>query len=169
MSCVVGIVSDGKVYMGSDSAGVNSAGELQLRRDPKVFINGQYLIGVSGNFRAMQAVRFAYLPEKTLVSESTDTFQWMVDFFLPAIRKLNLPDCEMLVGFRGRLFHLYGTEQVSEEIADYEACGSGAQVARGSLFTSERESDPPERIMLALESAERFCSGVRSPFRLLSL
>ena len=41
---------------------------------------------------------------------------------------------ELLIGFRGRLFHTYGARQVSEEIADYEACGCGAQVARGAYL-----------------------------------
>jgi len=99
----------------------------------------------------------------------------MTRLFLPDLRDIlrteNFPEDEsfdLLVGFRGRLFHVYGTSQVSEEIADYEACGSGAQVARGSLFSS-KFTDPARKITEALQAAERFCSGVRAPFTVLSI
>jgi ATP-dependent protease HslVU (ClpYQ) peptidase subunit len=169
MTCIVGVVSDGKVYIGGDSAGVNAEGHLQLRKDPKVFKNGEYLIGVSGSWRAMQALKSAKFEDLTRIA-NLDPFFYMVEWFLPAIRKLNLPEenLEMLVGFRGRLFHIYGTSQVSEEIADFEACGSGAQVARGALhITPSYGAGSMLRIHKALEAAERFCSGVRGPFTIL--
>jgi ATP-dependent protease HslVU (ClpYQ) peptidase subunit len=96
----------------------------------------------------------------------------MVTSFMPALRE-TLRDCsedfEALVGLRGRLFHLYGTGQVSEEILDYDACGSGAQVARGALFAQQSTMPARERVKGALEAAERFCSGVRSPFTILEI
>jgi len=172
VTCIAAIASNGKVTMGADSAGVNSDGHLQLRKDSKVFKNGEYLIGCAGSWRAMQAIRFADLPEKGAMPEPA--LYHMVKDFLPALRKINLPedkDFELLVGFRGRLFHVYNTSQVSEEIADYEACGSGAQVARGSLYSTDREPhvSPEVRIKLALQAAERFCSGVRGPFNILEV
>jgi hypothetical protein len=97
----------------------------------------------------------------------------MLKVFLPAIRKWDLPETgfEALVGFRGRLFHLYGTNQITEELAGYDACGSGAQVARGSLFSTDHEPhvSPKTRITLALKAAERFTSSVRAPFNILEL
>lgn len=176
MSCIAGIVSDGKVWIGGDSAGVNSHEHLQLRKDSKVFKrNEEYLIGVSGSWRANQVLKVAGLPNAPILDydqKPLDPFLWMIQMFLPAIRKMDMPeDFELLVGFRGRLFHVYGTSQVSEEIAGYEACGSGAQVARGSLYSTDREPhvSPEVRIKLALQAAERFCSGVRGPFNILEL
>ena len=86
----------------------------------------------------MQAIRFTNLPEykSGFIASNLppmEPFEWMVRAFVPALSFLHLPEdknFELLVGFRGRLFHVYGTSQVSEEIVDYEACGSGAQVAR---------------------------------------
>jgi ATP-dependent protease HslVU (ClpYQ) peptidase subunit len=169
MSCIVGICQNGKVYMGADSAGVcPKTGALQLRKDPKVFKNGEYLIGVAGSWPVAQELRYAKLP----VDDPADAFEYMTQVFLCELRlilsKLPKEDYELLVGFRGRLFHLYGSEQVSEEIADYEACGSGAQVARGALYAWENLVMPTEeRIEGALRAAERFCSGVRGPFTIL--
>jgi ATP-dependent protease HslVU (ClpYQ) peptidase subunit len=169
LTCIAGVVSNGKVYIGADSAGVGPNEELQLRKDSKVFRNGEYLVGVSGSWRANQILKYAKLDPGPI--KEVNPFKHLVTSFLPGIRTMDLPEnFELLVGFRGRLFHVYGLSQVSEEIADYEACGSGSQVARGSLYTSARTAlTPAARIMYALEAAERFCSGVRSPFNLLEI
>lgn len=171
MTCIAGVVSNGKVWIGGDSAGVNSDGHLQLRRDSKVFQNGEYLIGVSGSWRVNQILRFSPLPAFVA---GYDPFQLMAQDFMLSLKKrlLDCPelDFDLLVGFRGRLFHIYGTSQVSEEIAGYEACGSGAQVARGAMFACEDIGAPAVNLVrIGLEAAERFCSGVRGPFTILSI
>lgn len=176
MTCIAGVVSNGKVWIGGDSAGVNDAGDLQLRKDPKVFKNGEYLIGVSGSWRVNQAIKFYKMEH--ILPEGGDAFKHMVKVFLPTIQYLARDvekDFELLVGFRGRLFHIYGLSQVSEEMADYAACGSGAQVARGALFSSFESEEfsgansPEDRLTTALRAAERFCSGVRGPFVIESI
>jgi ATP-dependent protease HslVU (ClpYQ) peptidase subunit len=178
LTCIAGVVHNGKVTIGGDSAGVcPKTGALQLRKDSKVFKNGEYLIGVAGSWRVMQVIRFANLPgyrHGHMASNlpPMEPFEWTVRMFLPTLRKMNLPetDFELLVGFRGHLFHIYGTEQVSEEIASYEACGSGAQVARGALHVArDQYSSALGQVKVALDAAERFCSGVRGPFTILSI
>jgi ATP-dependent protease HslVU (ClpYQ) peptidase subunit len=171
MTCIAGVVSNGKVYIGGDSAGVNADGHLQLRKDSKVFKNGEYLIGVSGSWKINQVLKYTKLEDSD--NSIHDPHQFMVTHFLPQLWAMRMPedkDFELLVGFRGRLFHIYGLSQVSEEIADYEACGSGAQVARGCLFGQWNVFQTPHsRIESALLAAERFCSGVRGPFNILSI
>jgi len=175
LTCIAGVSENGKVVIGGDSAGVNSDGHLQLRKDSKVFRTGDYLMGVAGSWKLGQNLRFT---EFTSPPENLDPFNFAVTIFMDelraVVRKTDLPedkDFELLVGFRGRLFHVYGTSQVSEEIAGYEACGSGAQVARGSLYSTDHEPhvSPEVRIKLALQAAERFCSGVRGPFTILDI
>jgi ATP-dependent protease HslVU (ClpYQ) peptidase subunit len=174
MTCVAGIVHDGKVTIGGDSAGVCPVdGKLQLRKDPKVFRNGEYLIGVSGSWQVNHILRFTRLPDGNAVS-SVEPFMHMVKAFLPAVKEA-VQGCtdefELLVGFHGRLFHVYNTGQVSEEQAPYEAIGSGDQVARGALhalaLVSYEIFSERERIEAALTAAERFCSDVRGPFTII--
>jgi ATP-dependent protease HslVU (ClpYQ) peptidase subunit len=173
MTCIAAVIHDGKVIMGGDSARVNDREELQLRKDSKVFKVGEYLIGVSGSWRVMQIIRYARLPWWGPYY-SGDEYSWMHNNFLSCIKQLlKENDCtdtfEMLIGFRGRLFHLYGTEQVSEEIAAYEACGSGAQVARGAMQALAMHGKVWDKsvVLAALNAAERFCSSVRGPFTIL--
>jgi hypothetical protein len=173
MTCIAGIAQDGKVWIGSDSAGVNDRNELQLRADAKIFRFGQMLIGSSGSWRATQRIKYSSPDILETISKERDAHEYMVNSFLPALQKMDIEheDFELLVGFHGRLFHVYGLRQVSEEIASYECCGSGSQVARGALFATEGEPhiSPPVRIKLALQAAERFNSGVRGPFVIMEL
>ena len=43
MTCIVGIATAGKVFMGGDSAGVGGY-DLTLQANPKVFVNDGYLM-----------------------------------------------------------------------------------------------------------------------------
>ncbi len=172
MTIIVGVL-DGKggVVMGGDSAGVNAEQDLQLRKDEKVFVNGPFAIGVCGSWRVNQALRFASLPR---YDNGCDPFEFMVKAFVPFLRDLLSREQEdkdkkpeFLVSFAGRLFHVYGNLQVSEELVSFEACGCAAQVARGALYAIDHyslERSAENRVSAALKAAQRFSSGVREPF-----
>jgi hypothetical protein len=53
MTCIVGIVENGKVYMGGDAAGVNGY-SVRVRKDPKLFKVGEFLFGYTSSFRMGQ-------------------------------------------------------------------------------------------------------------------
>lgn len=171
MTVIAGVVSGGKVYIGGDSAGVNSNGDLQIRKDPKVFIRGEFLVGVAGSWRAVQQIRYEIdFPKCSSGDEHYMTYGMLLPAIRKGIRLSDDEDFETMIGFRGRLFHTYGTRQVSEEIADYEACGCGAQVARGAMYAGYPHMIRPQSLLTsALEAAERFCSGVRAPFTILEI
>jgi hypothetical protein len=50
MTCIVGLVDGGRVWLGGDSAGV-SGWDLTVRADRKVFRNGPYVMGFTTSFR----------------------------------------------------------------------------------------------------------------------
>ena len=57
MTCIVGIVDDGRVVIGSDSlASMDDWGRERL--DKKIFSNGEYVIGVCGSYRAAQILKY---------------------------------------------------------------------------------------------------------------
>ena len=175
MTAIVGFVDKGKVTMGADSAGVGPDGALQLRKDPKVFIRDGFLIGVCGTWRTIQELHYGKLFPIALPGLNRD--EWMVTTFLPWVRATvpaeDLEASEILVGFQGNLYHIYGDRQVAKEIAPYDACGSGAQIARGALYaiqTSELNYNTPQRkVRIALEAAARYNSGVHPPFTILEI
>ncbi|WP_245320978.1 hypothetical protein [Bradyrhizobium sp. NAS96.2] len=52
MTCIVGLVDKGQVFIGGDSAGVNAERlALVVRNDRKVFRNGDFVMGFTSSFR----------------------------------------------------------------------------------------------------------------------
>lgn len=180
MTAIVGLIHNGDVYMGADSAGSNDS-YISSRRHPKIFRNGDYIIGYTSSFRMGQLLQHSFkAPEPPRMDDTLVGF--MATVFVDAIR-----DCfkeggwseiekgrelggTFMVGVSGHLFKIEGNFQVDEEDSEYSACGSGAYYALGSLHsTSRRGIGPTSRLELALDAAEHFCPQVRSPFHYLVL
>lgn len=178
MTCVAGLVHEGSVYMGADSAGVGGY-DLTVRADQKVFINDGFLIGFTSSFRMGQLLRYSFKPPKYRPEEK-DLYEFMVTDFVDAVRaclkaggyaqidKGEESGGHFLVGYLGRLFSVQGDYQVGESVNAYNACGCGESFALGSLFATVGET-PSERILIALRAAEEFSAGVRGPFHVLRI
>lgn len=187
MTCVVGYVApDRSVSIGADSAGVAGL-DLRIRRDPKVFHAGPFLIGYTTSFRMGQLLRFA-LPMDELedraarVANAEDAgFRFMATHFVNAIRKVfkdggfarkeNEEESggNFLVGFRGRLFEIFGDYQIALPTEPYSAAGCGADFALGAMAASNYDNLGALGIVNeALRVAEQFSAGVRGPFIVLS-
>lgn len=172
MTCIVGIVHEGRVIMGGDSAAIYDS-ELTIRRDPKVIFVEGVIIGYTSSFRMGQLLAHTFHPPKR--HADTDLFAYMVTDFVNAVREClkaggyaeRHNEAEkagtFLVGIEGRLFKIESDYQVGESADGYDACGCGWQIARGALFAT-MDMDPEKRIGIALKAAERFSAGVRGPF-----
>ena len=173
MTCIVGLVGeDGKVYIGGDSAGVGGY-SLTVRKDCKVFRNGEFVIGGTTSFRMLQLLRHAFMPP--VYDPATDLEKYMTTTFVDAVREcfklggylLKSSEREsgghFLVGFRGRLFQIEDDFQVGEALSGYDAVGCGSDIALGVLYATP-DVRPRKRIELALRGAEEHNAGVRGPF-----
>ena len=175
MTCIVGLVNDGVVWIGGDSlAGDTSTYVVSSRKDPKVFIHGgEFLIGYTSSFRMGQIIRYHFIPPKIVVS---DLYWYMVTKFVKELRVKLLEEGfstkennrelggEFLVGIRGRLFGIHSDFQVSEAREGYTAVGSGYQLALGSLHNKGVLLSPRRRVLSALRAAEAHSAYVRRPF-----
>jgi len=180
MTCIVGIVKDGNVYIGGDSAGVSSDYDRHLRKDKKVFRNGPFVMGFTSSFRMGQLLQYKLnVPRR---AEYIDIMDFMVNSFVDAVR-FCLKDGgystisantetggTFLVGYQGRLFQIQGDFQVAETISGYDAVGCGQSYALGSLFTTvESGWSPEDRITVALLAASHHSAGVCEPFLIETL
>lgn len=183
MTCIVGMLKNGKVVIGADSAGVSGL-DITIRKDPKVFITGEFIIGCTSSFRMIELLQFS-LKVKERVDK--DIYEYMCTDFIDAVRKCfkaggyiqKQTDGDekggvFLVGYQGRLFKIHQDFQVGESELDYESVGCGEDYAKGSLYNTEPQRTTMEftvedRIYRALETAERFSGGVRAPFKILEL
>ena len=169
MTCIVGIAENGVVYLGGDSASSTPDGESFLPTRPKVFLLGEIVIGVSGSGRVNNLIRHKLSvppitaePEHYLAVDFVDALKAMLKEDGRKDDEL-MDDSFLLIGLRGRLFVVDSTFQVSEHRAGYDAIGSGAQVALGSLYNGVSES-PLTRLQIALYAAQQHNAFVRAPF-----
>jgi len=176
MTCIVGLVKNGRVYMGGDSAFV-SDWDMTILPNQKVFIRSGAVFGVAGNPRALNLLRYHMQIPPT---QEADLLSYMATSFLDAMRecfKSNgyaVKDNEfeyigsnILVGCAGKLFS-YDSNYYVSEVSDYTAIGSGAVAALGAMYATPKVS-PAKRVQIALEAAERLSIGVRGPFQIVSI
>lgn len=182
MTCIVGLVADDKVYIGGDSAGSNSW-QLTVRKEAKVFRNGDFLIGASGSFRMIQLLQYAFKPpvyEKPLEHNDDYLSCYMATSFIDAVREcfksggFAKKEAEQesggtfLVGFQGKLFCIQDDYHVGEALCKYSAIGDGEDVALGVLYATSG-FNPHDRVDVALRAAEYHCTSVSAPFTIESI
>jgi hypothetical protein len=174
VTCIVGLVSKGKVYIGGDSAGIDAGLGLSVRADRKVFVNGGIVMGFTTSFRMGNLLQ--HVLEVPRHNPEDDVHKYLVVDFVPAVRAClrdgGFSHIEhnvelggtFLLGYAGRLFMVEEDFQVGETVDGYAATGCGGDLALGSIGTSTGE--PRARIRKALEMAERHSGGVRGPFHI---
>jgi hypothetical protein len=183
MTCIVGLIDKGAVYMGADSCGADNDFAYQIRVDAKLFQRGPFLIGYTTSFRMGQLLRWK-LPH-IKIPEKMDVHEFMCTKFIDSVRTtLNKGGFskrveereeagQFIVGFQNRLFEVGSDYQVGECVRGYAACGTGRDLALGSLWTTGSPEylvgikPPMERLKLALSAAEAGNAAVRSPFLIL--
>lgn len=186
MTCVVGLIKSGKVYMGSDSAAVDEkGGHIFAQKSPKVFTVGQFGIAFVDSFRMGQILQYEWVPPRFTGSpKALDKF--MRTKFIDSVKDAfkgggygnfgpNVEDGDQggifLVAVRGtgRLFYVDDDFQVGENIIPYYAEGIGMDFALGSLHSTQNMRDPYKRMELALAAASQFSVGVCPPYHYIEL
>jgi len=175
MTCIVGLVDKGDVYIGGDSAGVAGL-SLSIRADEKVFGNGPFIMGFTSSFRMGQLLRYKFSPPAQTVHQND--MEYMVTSFIDACRHCfqnnGFGDKEatvggsFLVGYKGKLYTVESDYQVGIPATTFDAVGCGTDLALGAMYATENLS-PEERINIALSAASTFSAGVAPPFVILKL
>lgn len=175
MTCIAGLVAHGNVFMAADSAGVADL-SLTVRKDPKIYEVGEFLIGFTSSFRMGQLLGYAFEPPEH--KDGVEIHRYMVTSFVDKLRKTFIDGGysrnkegeeqagDFLVGYRGRLFRICSDYQVGENICGYDAVGCGHELALGSLYTTSDLGfavPPKTRLTYAMHAAEEFSAGVRGP------
>jgi len=176
MTCIVGFIDKqtNKVFMGADSAGV-AGFEIILRKDPKVFKNGEFLIGCTTSFRMIQLLRFSL---KAPIINDKDIFEYLCTDFIDAIRKCFVDGGFMqkskdgdeqggafLIAYKNRLFEIDSDYQVAESMNGILSCGCGSSYALGALLSIQNNDIPTnEKVLTALKAAAFYSAGVSEPF-----
>ena len=168
MSTVIGMVDNGKVWLGADSYATTSEGERRRMVAEKIFTNGPYIIGFIGSVRTGQVVKPEYFkPPEELYQFPDALLAQFKEKGCLAINSDNqcvLQESNFLIGTPdGRLHEILVDFQMNE-IEDFTAVGSGSAFALGSLFTTRNQKDPKKRIITALKAASEYDMSTGPPF-----
>jgi ATP-dependent protease HslVU (ClpYQ) peptidase subunit len=177
MTCVVGLVNKGTVYIGVDSAAVQGW-TRRTSRVAKVFRRGPFLIGYTTSFRMGQLLQHHL--DVPAQEAGQDDVAYLVTNFIEKARALfkekgftkveanTEKGGQFLVGYRGRLYTVESDFQVGEHEDGYDAIGSGADFALGAMAALPK-LPPRQRVGRALEIAAHFNMGVSGPFSIETL
>jgi len=169
MTCIIGLVENGEVYIGADGASSNGH-FIENARIEKVFRNGKYVIAYTSSFRMGQLLQYCISlpdpPEKV-------TLKFMVEEFIEIVRdefkKYGYSKVEsneetggtFIVGVNNSLFHVYNDYQVGHYQDGFTVDGSGRYFAVGAM-EALKDFDPEPRIARSIEIAGKFCTTVLS-------
>lgn len=173
MTCIVGLVDNGVVYIGGDSAGVSGL-SISVRTDEKIFTNGPFIMGFTTSFRMGQLLRYKLDPPKQTVN--CDDMKYMVTNFIDSVIKCFTDNGYgsknnggiFLVGYNSKLYTIDTDFQVGIPTLPYDAVGCGADLALGAMHAT-KDKKPKERIKAALQAAAAHNAGVIAPFIIVKL
>lgn len=173
MTAVVGLVADGKVWLGADSATTWDSTRLEITSNPKVFRVGPFLVGSAGSGRTQRILRHGWTPpkrgkaglEQYIATTVVDSIRRALFEGGAAEKQNNVEDAggDILLGYRGHLFRVDSDYTVDEAKAPYNAVGCGCHVVLGAMYAN-KAAPPKQRILTALRAAQEFNWGVRGPF-----
>jgi ATP-dependent protease HslVU (ClpYQ) peptidase subunit len=168
MSTVIGIVDDGKVWMGADSYATTTCGERRRIICEKMFINNRYLIGFIGSVRSGQVLRPEYFEVPENIYEFPDKmmeqFKRKGCLAVSSDTHMSTHESNFLIATpNGKLFEILLDFQINE-IKDFTAIGSGSPFALGSLYTTKDWGDHKRRIMTAFKVAAAYDMSTGPPY-----
>lgn len=182
MSCVVAIAEGNTVYMGADSAGTVMATLDQVScKTPKIYKEGEFLIGVVGSFRGLQLIKnnldfeelennikglsVSVTPAQIVSSLVEDMRSLFIDFGHTKYEDGQENGDNYLIGYKGSIFLLQPEYDIMEPRYPYYALGNGDLAAFGALYaTRETDLSPFDRIAVGLEAAQMHNGAVREPW-----
>jgi len=178
VTCIVAVKDVNGILLAGDTAGTTSDWGLKTRKDLKVFRAGPAVIGFTSSFRMGQLLRYrCVVPD---IQTGRDAQEYMATEFIDAVRlalrnggwmtqeKSQETGGQFIVGVAGRIFCVHTDFSVEEAADEYSACGAGAEVALGSLYSTRFMPVSAEtRAMWALQAAAHFNASVRGPFYVL--
>lgn len=184
MTCIAGAVINGELCIGGDAVSVQNDSAARVGRDGKVFRVGEFLIGSSGTVRCYQIVRYLFNPPS--IGQGSDLTAYMVQEFIPALRRLmgdhggecqtesgvKQMDACLLVGVRGSLYDIDPAYSAFESYVPYAAVGCADQEALAAMFTAYSLLKDPiaeDIVNRGLLAAAEFDTSVRPPFTVITI
>ena len=170
MTCIVGMVDNGYVYIGGERGASDDNAIISSTR-PKVGVRNGWIYGFAGTFGIGQLIECIDLPS---LDRDEDVYTYIrldiVEKLKGAIESYSKDNeentTEWLIGCQGRLFEMSSADWGVCEVS-YTSIGSGFPYALGSLYTSIRTKDVEKRLRMAISAAIEYSPSCRGPIDIL--
>jgi len=184
MTCVVALVTNGKIILGGDSfCGDDSI--LDICRSPKVYKIGPIGVGLCGNVRSEQILEKTlkyHIPRRQKI-----THNWLVNNLTESVRKAmkkygclydkdgvhEMKESAYILTFKDRIYHFDEDFGLWDSARPYTAIGAGRSIAFGALAQSIKlglHNENPEKVVLdALEIASEWSPWVCGPHTVIEV
>jgi len=180
MTCIIGYSKNDTIYMGGDSAAVNSYHEIDIRQDRKVFIKRDMIFGFSASYRVGQILKYDFkIPDH---NHNLTNDEYLHSVLIPkmigtlkekgkTIKNGEISDLSILIGYKGFLYEIQEDFQISQLQIPFCACGAGANFAKGAFYVLEnnKKLSAKNKILKSLETSSYFSAAVSPPFYVLKL
>ncbi len=176
MTCIIGLVHEGKVIIGGDRAAVDGW-KKNTSAHSKVFRVGQLLFGTCGSHRMAQIIEHEFKP--TAQTENENDLHYLVVTIANELRTLLVSKAIIgknednedkfeggcLVGYKGNLYRLSSNFQIDHFERPFDGIGSGSPFALGAMQVFTTHTYPPDlQVRMALEAAGVLCCDVEPPY-----
>ena len=169
MSCVIGLVEDGKIFFGADGFATTEDGERRPIVCNKIFRNKKYLIGYTGSVRTGQLVEPAYFDAPDDISELAESMRehlYARGCVATAEGGISMQTSNFLIAYDDKLFEILMDFQLNEVLGNYTSIGSGAAYAMGAMYVLNKSKiEPVRKLELALDAASFFHTSVGPPYQ----
>jgi ATP-dependent protease HslVU (ClpYQ) peptidase subunit len=174
MTCIVVLNQDGYMYMAGERA-VSNEDVVNLLSTPKIFKQGEYLIGFAGHMSGMRLMNSFNPPQpKGLKDKALDLFMntTFLDYATTFYTEHNIrtDNLDLLIAVGNRIYE-HSTDNMSlyTYAEPYASIGSGSAYAMGSLFSSTAELSGGDRVRLALKAAIKYSPGCAGKIDLIKV
>lgn len=186
MTCIIGMATNNVVHMVADSMMVSRDEQLPAS-EPKMWIDGELLIGATGDLREVQVVRnMCKFPPHIL---DISDLEYLVRYVVPEIERAlkesgiyktddhdRIWHTTLLVGFNGGLYEIDCDLAVLGHVNGFFAIGSGYPYAMGAyaILSDETWCDaqllsPETRLRACMDVVLRFITCVGPPVVYMAL
>ena len=173
MTCLIGMIQNGKTYIGADGYATTDDCERKPIVCRKIFKSGRYVIAFAGHIRTGQLL----YPESgfefpdDIYQIPNAMFLWLQNFDVLGKdeNQMGMMASNFLIATKNNLYEILMDMQISEIDPNegYTALGSGTPYAMGSLYsTSFTRMPPKKRIGMALDAANRFVKNCGPPYQI---
>lgn len=179
MTCLIGLIQDGKTYLGADGYATTDDCERTSIICRKMFVSDNYVVAFAGHIRTGQLLYpesgFEFPDDMYQIPNAM--YLWLREF--EAIghdeTQVAIIQSNFLIATRDKIYEILSDMQISEidPSIGYTALGGGAPYAMGSLYTTSLieygDTLPPKvKIQVALNAAAEYVKNVGPPYHIYS-